>query len=268
MAEAFLDSSIVIGLHFRHAGERVHCLSAIPPDAEAITSRYVIFEIARGFLRSILLLHNISFEYRTFAELHQAAHSGQRRFQPYRMATWLGAFDDYFAALEAEDGSIDVSAMLAEFRAKLRTWARRGWKRMHEHHRLTNSIGCRADLHSPFVRSHDRHLDQELPTDECGVAGACGLDAYLATHAPSLSALQQGLQQLSERDRETDRRIESLRQLLSKAPSEHFKGTDCYRCGDAFICHEAPTTAIIVSKNQKHFEPVCKLLGKNAAFPK
>ena len=168
MAERFLDSSIVIGLHFRHAGERASCASAIPDDAEQLTSRYVIFEIARGFLRSLLLLHNASFEYPTFAELHQAAHSGQLRFQPYRMQTWLGAFDDYFAALALEDGTVAASAMLAEFRAKLRTWARRGWKQMHAKYRLTNSIGCRDDLQPPFVRSHDRHLHQELPTAECG----------------------------------------------------------------------------------------------------
>ena len=268
MADAFLDSSIVIGLHFRHAGERAHCASAVVNGAELLTSRYVIFEIARGFLRSVLLLHNASFEYHTFAELHQAAHSGQLRFQPYRMQTWLGVFDDYFAALALEDGTVAASAMLAEFRAKLRTWARRGWKQMHSKNRLTNSIGCREDLQPPFVRSHDRHLHQEIPTGECGMPAACGLDSYLSEQADSLSALLNGLQQLpaADRDRETDRRIAALSRLLSKARGERFKGSDCYRCGDALICHEAPESAVVVSKNRKHFAPICELLGKAAAF--
>lgn len=268
MAEAFLDSSIVIGLHFRHAGERTRCASAIPADAERLTSHYVIFEIARGFLRSLLLLHNASFEYRTFAELLEASHSGQLRFQPYRMQPRLGAFDDYFAALALEDGTVAASAMLAEFRAKLRTWARRGWQQMHAKNRLTNSIGCREDLQPPSVRSHDHHLHQELPTAECGIPAACGLDGYLSAQALSLSALRNGLQHSmsTDRDRETDRRIAALGRLLAKARGEQFKGTDCYRCGDALICHESPEPAVVVSKNLKHFAPICELLGKAAAF--
>lgn len=267
MAEAFLDSSIVIGLHFRHAGERAHCASAIPDGAEQLTSRYVIFEIARGFLRSLLLLHNASFEYRTFSEFHQAAHSGQLRFQPYRMHTQLGAFDDYFAALEAEDGTVTALGRLAEFRAKLRTWIRRGWKQMHAKTRLTNSIGCRDDLQPPFVRTHDRHLHQELPTTECGTPAACGLDDYLIKQAASLSALRLGLRQRPASDRETERRIAALGRLVAKARGESFMGTDCYRCGDAFICHESPVSAVVVSKNRKHFAVICELLGKAATFP-
>ncbi|MEO8428687.1 MAG: hypothetical protein ABI651_16430, partial [Verrucomicrobiota bacterium] len=104
MAEAFLDSSILIGLVFRHAGERASCRAVLPVDKAAVCSRYVIFEVARGFLRSLIALHNYSFEFTSFADLHLAAYSGQLRFKPYKMYTWLGAFTDYQAALEAEDG--------------------------------------------------------------------------------------------------------------------------------------------------------------------
>lgn len=98
MADVFLDSSILIGLTFRHAGERAACREALPDGSSAKCSRYVLFEVARGFLRSLIALHNYSFEYDSFADLHQKAHSGQQRFKPYRMGTWLGAFDDYFSA--------------------------------------------------------------------------------------------------------------------------------------------------------------------------
>src|SRR5262245_44836071 len=104
MPEAFLDSSVLIGLVFRHAGERDACSAALSRTDSVCCSRYVIFEVARGFLRSLIALHNYSFEFNSFAGLHQAAHSGQQRFKPYAMHTWLGAFDDYFASLEAEDG--------------------------------------------------------------------------------------------------------------------------------------------------------------------
>ena len=45
-----------------------------------------------------------------------------------------------------------------------------------------------------------------------------------------------------------------------------FKGADCYRCGDAFICHESPISAVVVSKNRKHFAAICELLGKATTF--
>lgn len=96
MNDALLDSSVVIGLVFRHAGERNACQAALPPGGQSFCSRYVSFEIARGFLRRLIALHNFSFEYQSFADLHQAAHSGQRRFT-YDMPTWLGAFVDLYS---------------------------------------------------------------------------------------------------------------------------------------------------------------------------
>ena len=131
MANSFLDSSVLIGLVFRHARERAACRTVLPADGATFCSRYVIFEVARGFLRSLIALHNYSFEFDSFADFHQAAHSGQQRFRPHRMHTWLGAFDDYFAALEAEDGISSEALKLEELRAKLRVWIRRGWRRMH-----------------------------------------------------------------------------------------------------------------------------------------
>ena len=267
MAEVFLESSVVIGLHFRHAGERARCAAAIPGEAERVTSRYVMYEIARGFLRSVLALHNFSFEYTAFGALHEAAHSGQLRFQPYRMQTWLGAFDDYFAALDAEDGAGKPSAALAEMRAKLRTWARRGWQKAHADNKVINPIGCREDLKPPFVRFHDAHLDQVLPMQECGVPTTCGLDGYLTANNASLTALLDGLRQLKEIDTETQRRIDALSRLLTKVRGAAFMGKDCYQCGDAFICHEAPATATVVTKNRKHFVPIGALLGKAIACP-
>src|SRR5687768_7223398 len=100
MQGVFLDSSVVIGLVYRHAGERAACRASLPVGVPVFCSRYVIFEVARGFARALSALHNYSLEYSSFSELHAAAHSGQRRFKPYQMHTWLSAFDDYFAILE------------------------------------------------------------------------------------------------------------------------------------------------------------------------
>lgn len=263
MTDAFLDSSVLIGLVFRHAGERAACRAALPADGKAFCSRYVVFEVARGFLRSLIALHNHSFEFNSFADLHQAAHSGQQRFKPYAMHTWLGAFNDYFSALEAEDGVCSEALKIEEFRAKVRGWIRRGWRQMEQDFRPINEIGCREDLPSPASRG-DQRIDQRLPDGECGQPGACRLQAFIQAWKPQMEAVAVGLEALpdSRKDNETLVRIDGLRHLLSTALGTPFDGKKCHRCGDALICLEAPPGCLIATKNRKHFEPLAQILGK------
>ena len=263
VADAFLDSSVLIGLVFRHAGERAACRAALPSDGKVLCSRYVIFEVARGFLRSLIALHNYSFEFNSFADLHQAAHSGQQRFKPYAMHTWLGAFDDYFAAIEVEDGTCSEALKLEELRAKVRGWIRRGWRQMEHDFKRINEIGCREDLPSPASRG-DRRIDQRLPDEECGQPAACRLQAFIETWKPQVEAVAAGLEALPapHKDKETTARIDGLRHLLSTTPGTSFDGKKCHRCGDALICLEAPFLSIVVTKNRKHFEPLAQILGK------
>ena len=263
MAQAFLDSSLLIGLVFRHAGERAACRAALPVHGTAVCSRYVIFEVARGFLRNLIALHNYSLEFSSFADLHQAAHSGQQRFKPHRMHTWLGAFDDYFAALEAEDGYTSEALKLEEFRAKLRGWIRRGWRQMQTGFSSFNEIGCREDLPPPASRG-DQRIDQWLPVGQCGQPAACRLQAFIQTHRPQVEAVAAGLEAfpVSRKDHETLGRIDGLRHLLATALGAPFDGKKCHDCGDALICLEAPPSQFIATKNRKHFEPLAKILGK------
>ncbi len=263
MTEVFLESSVLIGLVFRHAGERAACQAALPAEGVAVCSRYVTFEVARGFLRSLIALHNYSFEFNSFADFHLAAHFGQQRFMPYRMHTWLGAFDDYFAALEEEDGVANEALKLEEFRAKLRGWIRRGWRQMESGFRTLNEIGCREDLPPPVLRG-DNRIDQRLPVDECGQPTACRLQSFVKNHELEVEAVTAGLEALPAggKDKETLRRIGGLRYLLASAPDAPFEGKQCHRSGDALICLEAPPGQIIATKNRKHFEPLALILCK------
>jgi len=264
--DGFLDSSVLIGLVFRHAAERAACTAALPAGGRAVCSRYVIFEVARGFLRSLIALHNSSFEFRSFADLHQAAYSGQRRFRPYQMHTWLGAFTDFQAALEAEDGLTDERQKIEELRAKLRGWIRRGWRKVHRDFVLTNDIGCREDLPAPAARG-DALIDQRLPDDECGRPDACDLQEFVHNREWHIEALATGLDSLpaSQKDAETVRRIEALAHLLAAPQGEPFDGKQCHRCGDALICLEAPAGHVIATKNARHFGPIAAILDKPLA---
>lgn len=265
MANAYLDSTAAIGLLFRHRSERDLCRAALPEDGDILCSRYVIFEIARGYLRYLIALHNYSLEFTSFADFHLAAHSGQQRFRPYRMHTWLGAFSDYLKTLEERDGLCSPSQQLDEFRAKLRGWIRRGWRRLTTEYRFINDVGCREDLAPPTVRGDER-IDQALPNAECGRPTACRLQRFLTLRKSHVRRVVAGLEQLPvPQDSETTRRIASLRALMSSLPSSHFDGNDCFRGGDALICLEAPHDSVVVTKNLRHFEPLGQILNKNIA---
>ncbi len=263
MAKAFLDSSVLIGLVFRHAGEREACADVLPEEG-FVCSRYVIFEVARGFLRSLMHLHNASFEYDRYSDLHQAAYSGQNRFRPYKMSSWLGAMTDFQAELEVEDGLIPENQKLELFRAKLRGWIRRGWTKIHTGFEITNDAGCRNDLPAPFMLSNQR-IDQSLPTTQCGQPSACSLQDFVKSHALSMVSLAAHLEELpmKQKDAETIRRITALRHLAGTAMGLAFEGKKCHECGDALICLEAPIGHDIATKNKKHFEPVTTFLGKS-----
>lgn len=267
MPDAFLDSSVLIGLVFRHAGERNACRTALPP-GPVICSRYVVFEVARGFLRSLIALHNYSREFTSFADLHQAAYSGQLRFKPYQMATWLGAFTDYLAALEAEDGTCGEADKLEEFRAKLRVWIRKGWRSMTRDFTPINRIGCREDLLPPILKGNQT-MDQTLPISECGQPAACRLQAFAVENADELLTVAEALEDLpkKQKDKETERRIEALRYFLAGQPGTAFEGEKCHRCGDALICLEASPNHVIATKNRKHFQPIAGALNKTITVP-
>jgi hypothetical protein len=208
-------------------------------------------------------LYNYSLEFKSFADLHQAAHSGQQRFKPYALHTWLGAFDDYFATLERDGGATNEALKLEELRAKLRGWIRRGWRRMGSDFNATNLVGCREDLPSPSVRG-DQWIDQVLPDDECGQPTACKLQSFIQTQKLQMEKVAAGLEAIPEsrKDKETKRRIRSLRNLLGTVPGTPFVGKECHYCGDAIICLEAPPGCVIATKNRKHFEPLAEILAK------
>ena len=261
MPDAFLDSSTAIELVFRHREARIKVENALPVGSRRLTSRYVLFEVARGYLLSLLLLHNKALAVQTLRELHEYTHAGQQRFKSYRRETLLGAYEDYLAHLETIGISLTDEQRLPHFRGWLAQHLRRGWRQLSRVAEVINRVGCREDIPSPSAKANGLY-EQRLPTLECGRADACGLDLYLSMHRSEFQAVSDRLAKLGSSDLETERRISAFRRLLARASASNFDGQDCWSCGDAIICHEAPSGATVVSKNRKHFQPLCEIMAR------
>jgi hypothetical protein len=263
MPDAFLDSSILIGLHFRHAGERTACLKCLPKGGQLIASRYAVFEIARGFLRSLINLHNFSIDYDRLSDILLAAHTGQVRYRPYQMATWLGCITDFIAAMEEDGGAFTDEQRLDLFRAQLRSVIDLGWQRLNSSYQLLNVAGCRDALPEPTLNA-DGLVIHSIPVSECGKVNACGVRRYLETNRTTVEGLINHIKTLKKRQKPgaSDKHAEHLGLILANALNQDFDGKSCHVCGDALLCLEAPTQSTVATKNEKDFRPILNHLGK------
>ena len=270
MPSGFLDSSVLIGLHFRHAGEKAACNACLANVTQRETSRYAIFEIARGFLLSLINLHNKSFEHDTFSSLHQAAHSGQLMYQTYKMQTWMGAFDDFFARLEEADSAHKESQKLMLLRSFLWQTVRRGWTALLGGYGFHNDLGCHEQLPNPKL-NEDGRIEHALPTKDCGGPTQCGILNYVAAHRGPMDWLTIELKNLPATAKKGDtdaKHVDGMMHLLDYAPDKAFDGKKCHRCGDLLICVESPAGHIIATKNEKDFLPIATILGKQLTISK
>ncbi len=261
MPDAFLDSTALIELVFRNEARRARVVAAIPADGRRLSSRYVIFEIARSFLRTLILLHNKAEAARRMSQVRDYAEGGHTR-AGHRYGTIVGAFMDYQTHLERIDGRLSPQQALAEFRGWISTRLRRGWRRLLREAALINPTHCRSDLIEPTKRD-DGCYDQLLPRRDCGKPDNCGLQVYFHRHSRDFAAICEHLAGLSSPDAETRNRVAALRRLMEIPSDTPFDGKDCWRVGDAIICHESPAETTVVTKNVGHFRPICDALGRS-----
>ncbi len=261
MNSIFFETSALIEFTFCDKTTKKKILELVPSYSEKRTSRYVIYEICRGFLRYLILLHNKAHDLERFSELMGFA-SRVRRQGHYQGAI-LGAFERYFQSRESEVALSDEHRLI-DFRGNMRRMIRRGWvnidKKMDQ---IINEVGCREDLQSPFLK--DELYKQLLEKEKCGIRSNCGLKKYVTASRNDFEKIKDKLEHSSDLDDEQKKQIHALRELY-RVCNRNFDKWNCYKCADIIIAHESPPDCILISKNQKHLEGICSCFGKKAAF--
>jgi hypothetical protein len=212
-----------------------------------------------------MILYNKSFEVGSYSELMEYAHSGQQVFKRYQREAMLGTLVDHQAWLEETDAVNSARDQLTIFQAWLRSRLLYCWDQLEKTSDIINHLGCRDNLPSPAPRA-DARYDQDLRLDACGNSSQCKLKGYLLRNRGDFELLHKTLLLQDVQDVETGRRTTALLCLLAWIGGAVFKRQDCHACGDVLICHEAPKADIVVSKNRKHFEPLCAVLGKEFMY--
>jgi hypothetical protein len=261
MQGAFLETSALANLFYKAEKERKTIQEIIPEGTPLITSEYVIYELSRGFIRNLILIHNKAILFKNFSDLFRYGNAMRRK--SYFLGAMLEAFTKYFseAKIEAPSHIKPDEYQLITFRSFLRRDIRRGWlKQQRSISKIVNNVGCRDNIPAPSI-GDDGQYHQELKKHLCGHARSCGLKHYTSTHRQDFETLRDLLKNQSNLDDETTKRIKSLRELY-RVPNTDFHKNDCYSCGDAIICHEAPKEFAIITLNQKHYVPMCNIFGK------
>jgi hypothetical protein len=265
--DSFLETTALIDLTFKDKATRNKVIALCVGDK--ITSRYVIFELSRGYLRNLILIYNKAIAFSKFSDLF--GYLNRIRRKAHLAGTITEAFQKFFAEglqsgdIEKESPfSVDERTIIA-YRGWLRKQIRYNWKRIaREPAKVINPTGCIPEIPDPKLDENNL-FTHDLPRT-CGMPTACGIRVYTERHQADFVKVRAMLLLISDPDIETQNRIRSLKELYRKRGPFH--KTECYRSGDALIAHECPSTARVVSKNSKHIEPICQTLNKGGIFYK
>lgn len=259
MADIFLETTAVIDLVFGDQQTKSGVRAHIPESSKLITSQYVVYEVYRGYLRYLRLLHNKSFQLTGFSEVF--GFLGAIHRQPSYVGAITGCMQRYFQ--EAHPKLSDTDRLI-HFRAYLRREIRRGFPKVPRTvASIINEIGCR-EAGKPYEDEFGLY-QQALGTQLCGKHDTCGLKQYANLNRPDLEKIRSKLSEIKDPDAETTARIKWLRELY-RVPKRDFPKSACFRSSDALIVHEVPSVYVILSKNKKHIEPIRDVLDKKADY--
>lgn len=256
MARAFLDTTAVVNLTFFASRRQQGVHAATAGYQELITSDYVVFELAKGYLAKLLMLQRKLLQLKSLSDVVEYA--GLCNQNRYHSGAILSGLIGFLQSIKTPTPLSDES-MLIMMRGHLEMAIITGWQKVMSLSRV-NSIGCKALPPDPAQNSKGEYR-QELKGVKCGERTFCGLKEHCHHHKDTLSGIRSALLAGENQSAETLRRIAALRELYRTRASD-FPKSACYEGGDALIAHEASLHAdAVVTSNRKDFEVPTTALG-------
>ena len=268
--EAFLETSVMIDLLFRGGRRRTVVLEALRAYESTCSSEYVKMEIKRGALNNYVLLYNKTIELANISDVGEYVArfaSGPKR---NTLGTMLGAMNDFQRAAETGLGrkfgegpaSKNGTKILASF---LRLRILGFWKAFERAlNRIVNDVECYTNIYRlppPYLKKETEIIDNKLQNCDHYKPGICRIGEFLSKNAEPYHAIRLALEKIDKPDGETSKRVSSIRRTFRRLDRMVLR-KQCWEIGDGVIVVECPPSACLLTKNEKHFAPMCKALGR------
>ena len=268
---AFLETTTVVDLLFKDKATVEPIREILQKYTVKYSSQYVRMEIKRGVLRHFVYLHNKAVECKKLSEVQACITSLSSSPQRNKLSTILKAVEDFFREFEKREMKpLPVGQRPTEFQktmlaAFLRTRIKRFWTAFE---RLVDVVIDDVECYKHGYTLRPPKLvgqvfDNTFSNCDLYKPGICRLRSFCDENETSLVTIRDQLEETKSPDIETQKRLKEIRDVLRVKKRDILRKT-CWRMGDAVIILEAPEDAEIINGNCKHYDPMCKAVGKTS----
>ena len=230
--------------------EQVAAIGKVLANGRVCTSAYVVEEFRCNVLRECVLLHRLLLDSPSTSEALKRATTKYRTARQRGRMIEIGALllslnHDYLP----RERAIDQLERFIE--GQLLRW----FLLPVSEESVVDSTGCARSSGEPLRAGNTYHLVCRCSKAE---APKCDIMAFYRNHRSDFEILLNGPREL---DKVAKNFRETIRRVL--ADPNQGRGRNCFGVlADAIIVLEAPPGAEVCSTNAKHFEPICRTLGK------
>ncbi|MEN6561118.1 MAG: hypothetical protein ABFD52_10120 [Acidobacteriota bacterium] len=252
----FLDTSVQIERNLSHPDKRGELERFLEAAHSLCTSTYVKMEYRRSVIGDLVYLYNALIEAESFKEvLYRISNLPAQNHR--RVARMLGGIAGMFEDESSEEVKIRNISDYAKlyFKSILENWAELFDK---DFAFISDKTECFLAKGGPTLRGDlfNSGMSHCQPSTT-----RCNIVKIFLDNLDAFKNIVDYLEEAPFLDSEQER----LKAVLLKAiehPRNLGNRKECYACGDAVIAVECPDDCVMISKNEKHFNPICDKIGK------
>jgi hypothetical protein len=268
--KVFLETTIMIDRLCKDNETKSNIGEILSNYDKTYTSNYARMEFKRGFLQNLVYLHGKVALCRNLTEVLEAISKLSATPQRHLLGSILENIKNFYrniyqtkpSEIIEKYGDISIDEYLKEMaESYLSNLIRSSWRRFDKVvDEVINPMECFVDIKSP--RKVERIYDNTPRTCDKSKY-KCEIRRFFNNNPESFSKILKSLQDLTNLDTETTKRIRSLKEIL-RLRKKDIMPKDCWNCSDAIMAVEAPHDSDIFNNNQKHYIPICDVLSKQS----
>jgi hypothetical protein len=237
---------------------------------KSYTSNYARMEFKKGFLQNLIYLHGKVANCKNLTDVFEAISKLSATPRRHLLGSILESIKNFYKEIYKTKpseiiknyGDISLDEYLKEMaESYLSNLICNSWRRFDKVvDEMINPMKCFVDIEAP--RKVGKIYDNTPRT--CDKSRfRCEIRRFFNDMPESFSKILKRLKDLQNPDAETINRVRSLKEIL-RVRKRDIKIKDCWNCGDAIMAVEAPSGSDIYNNNQKHYIPICEVIGKKS----